>query len=86
MDAPYKHAVYDPEGNTLSFALICNPISSCKRRMLPSLPYTTIDPLDFFSLHEQTGQLRLKEISIGKGEGKFVLHSFNTLLCQTELI
>ena len=71
---PYKYAVRDPEGGTLSFSLLCNPSSSCKRRLLPSLPYFSFDPSTVFDINTETGQLKLTKTSPAKGEGKIYIY------------
>ena len=71
---PYKYAVRDPEGGTLSFSLLCNPSSSCKRRLLPSLPYFSFDPSTVFVINTETGQLKLTKTSPAKGEGKIYIY------------
>ena len=71
---PYKYAVRDPEGGTLSFSLLCIPSSSCKRRLLPSLPYFSFDPSTVFVINTETGQLKLTKTSPAKGEGKIYIY------------
>ena len=73
---PYKYAVRDPEGGTLSFSLLCNPSSSCKRRLLPSLPYFSFDPSTVFVINTETGQLKLTKTSPAKGEGKIYIYIY----------